>query len=311
MKNMPTLERAVLEALAYSDIFDYPLRLDELHRYLPVRAEMDELSNALKSLNGRVGRKEDFYFLEKREAIVEIRKGRAARSKKLLPVALKYGRALGSFPFVRMVALTGSLAVGNVSEQADLDYMLITAPGRLWTARAFAVTFGRIMRPFGHVICVNLLVTENALAWNRRDLYTARELYQMIPITGLDVYRRLMQVNPWAERFLPNAFMDSGGLPPFFQKQSSGFQNLLELPLRGKSGDRFEQWTMKLQMKRIARRPGAGEETIFTADVCQGNFHHHRKWTHEIFQEKLAALTRQHITSKERIREFVESAAKK
>lgn len=293
MKNRIVLERAILEALAYSDIFDFPLRLDELHRYLPARAAMDELSNALFSLDGRVGRKEDFYFLEEREAIVEIRKGREARAKRLLPIALKYGRLLGSFPFVRMAALTGSLAVGNPSGEADFDYMLVAAPGRLWTARAFAVTFGRIMRPFGHVICVNLLISEDALLWNRQDLYTARELYQMMPITGADVYRRLMAANRWTDKFLPNALTDSGGLPPTFEKQPSAWQNLLELPLRGRLGNRLEKWLMKLQMRRIARRPGFGEETIFTTDLCQGNFDHHRRRTREIFQAKLDALSQQ------------------
>lgn len=294
MKNLISLEGAILEALAYSDIFDYPLRLDELRRYLPTRAEMDELSNALSSLNGRVGRKDGFYFLGERVEIIEIRKGREARAKRLLPIALKYGRVLGSFPFVRMAALTGSLAVGNPASQADLDYMLVTAPGRLWTARAFAVILGRMMRPLGHVICVNLLVSENALAWRQHDLYTARELYQMIPVTGSDVYQRLMTANRWAEKFLPNAYLESNRLlSGLMQKIASAFQNLLELPLRGRVGERLEKWLMKLQMKRMARRPGAGEETVFTADVCQGNFDHHRRRTHEAFQEKLSALARQ------------------
>lgn len=293
MKNLFILERAVLEALAYSDVFDYPLRLDELHRYLPVRAEIDELSKALISLRGQVEKKNDFYFLANRREIVEIRRAREARSKQLLPIALKYGRVLGALPFVRMAALTGSLAVMNVSGNADFDYMLVAAAGRLWTARAFAVAFGRMMRPFGHVICVNLLVSENALAWERRDLYTARELYQMIPLAGSDVYQRLMAANRWAEEFLPNAFMDSGGLPPYFQKRVSGFQYLLELPLRGKKGERLEEWTTKLQLKRIARRRGFGEETVFSADICQANFHHHRKWTYKAYLEKIEALMSQ------------------
>src|SRR5512147_3332984 len=97
-----TLEQAIVEALAYSDIFEYPLRLDELHRYLPVRAEVDELPAALESLQGQVGEKNGFYFLAGREEIVTIRKEREMLSKQLLPVALKYGRILGSLPFVRM-----------------------------------------------------------------------------------------------------------------------------------------------------------------------------------------------------------------
>jgi hypothetical protein len=64
-------------------------------------------------------------------------------------------------PYVRMVALTGSLAVLNLSQGADMDYMVVTQPGRF--VDGLLPSFGRMMHPFGHTICVNLLVSEDAL----------------------------------------------------------------------------------------------------------------------------------------------------
>jgi hypothetical protein len=141
-----TLERAILETLAYSDVFDYPLRLDELYRYLPMRVEIEQLTQTLNSLNELLGKQDDFYFLAGREKIVEIRKQREVYSQKLLHKALIYGRILGALPFIRMVALTGSLAVMNSTKDADFDYMLVAAPDRVWMARAFALLFNRIDR---------------------------------------------------------------------------------------------------------------------------------------------------------------------
>ncbi len=308
-----SLERAILEALTYSDIFEYPLTLDELHRYLPARAQADELAVALVSLNGQVKQRNEFYFLAGRDEIVEIRKRREARSQKLVSIALRYGRILGALPFIRMVALTGSLAVFNVSKKADFDYMLVTAKGRVWTARAFALLFNRLVRPFGHTICPNLIVSETALEWPLHDLYSARELFQMIPITGLDVYREVMEVNGWAEEILPNASMSLRGanvasdeaisnlmteIPSSKGIASSDFASLhsillaiTEWVLRSKLGDRFEHWEMTRKIARFSKQPGFGEETIFTTEVCQGNFHHHRKWTHEIYQQRLNDLS--------------------
>jgi len=284
------IERAILETLVYSDIFEHPLKLKELHRFLPMRADEQELTRAMHSLNGRVVMKDEFYFLVDREEIVDIRKQREARSLFLLPRALKYGRVLGSLPFIRMVALTGSLAVLNISKNADFDYMLVVARGRVWTARAFALLFNRIVKLFGHTICPNLIVSETALEWPLHDLYSARELCQMIPITGMDVYQGLMKANQWAEEFLPNAFLGCGSLLPHMQRQGVALQSLAELPLRRKLGDRFEQWEMTRKIARFQKQEGFGEETVFSAEVCQGNFHHHRKWTREVFEEKVAAL---------------------
>jgi hypothetical protein len=282
-----TLESAILETLAYSDIFEYPLHLNELYRYLPLCTDVEQLLPVLNSLDGLLGKKDDFYFLAGREKIVEIRKQREAHSQKLLHQALTYGWMLGSLPFIRMVALTGSLAVMNSTKDADFDYMLVTAPNRVWTARAFALLLNRVTRSFGHRLCPNLIVSENALAWSTHDLYSARELCQMKPITGIGTYRILMKENEWIKDFLPNAFMESGSLPPKFQKLASGFQKLFELPLRSKLGDQFESWEMNRKIVRFSKQAGFGEETVFNADVCQGNFDHHKKWTQKAFDEKL------------------------
>jgi hypothetical protein len=205
-------------------------------------------------------------------------------------MALRYGRILGRLPFIRMVALTGSLAVLNVSGDEDFDYMLIALPGRLWTARAFALVFNRFVKLFGHTICPNLILSENALEWSRHDLYSAREFCQMIPITGLDTYQKLMHANAWVREYLPNAYMESGSLLSNSHKRGSVLQNFLEFFLRGTLGDRFEQWEMNRKIRRFSAQEGFGEETIFTADICQGNFDHHSKWTREALEQRLDKL---------------------
>jgi hypothetical protein len=296
------LERALLEALAYSDIFEHPLTLDELHRYLPVRADKADLLPALNNLEEQVESNGEYYFLAGRMDIVETRKERVARSKKFLPHALRYGRILGALPFVRMVALTGSLAVMNVSKNADFDYMLVAEKGRVWTARAFALVLNRIARLFGHTLCPNLIVSETSLEWPLHDLYSARELCQMVPIVGMEVYRRVIEVNSWARVFLPNSFNanSTNWTNDAKNKHSRNsllrgirVKNLLEVPLYGKLGDRLERWERTRKIARFSKLPGIGEETVFNAEVCQGNFHHHRKWTHEVFQERLSSLEKE------------------
>jgi len=281
------IERAILETLTYSDIFDYPLRLDELKRYLPVRADEQELEEILNSAHGQIQRQSDFYYLAGRDEIVSLREQRETRSKTLLPIALQYGRILGALPFVRMVALTGSLAVLNVSKNADFDYMLVTKRGRVWTARLFAMAVNRMAGLFGFTLCPNLIVSETALEWPLHDLYSARELFQMIPITGTDEYKDVIEVNGWARKFLPNATLERDGLLSHIPNFTRALQKSGEFLLSGRLGDQLEDWEMTRKIKKFSKQPGFGEETIFTAEVCQGNFHHHRKWTKEVFEEKI------------------------
>jgi len=224
-----------------------------------------------------------FYFLAGHHEFVDVRKQREIKSRALMPHALHYGRLLGSLPFVRMVALTGSLAVLNVSKNVDFDYMLVTVHGRVWIARAFALLFNRLTRLWGYTICPNVIVSEASLRWHQQDLYSARELCQMIPITGMGVYQKLMQVNEWVKEFLPNARQASE-----VSKTSEALvQKTLELPLRGRLGDRLENWERNRKIARFSKLDGFGEETVFNSDMCQGNFDHHRKWTQEQFDQKI------------------------
>ena len=46
-----SLDRSIVETLAYFDVFDFPVREEELHRYLHgLRAPVTDLRNALRSL---------------------------------------------------------------------------------------------------------------------------------------------------------------------------------------------------------------------------------------------------------------------
>jgi len=285
------LSQAVFDTLNYSDIFDFPLKAQEVYRFLSKReAAYDDVYEALNS-DPRFAREGEYFSLIGRETTVRLREKREQRSLKLLPFALAYGRIIGLLPFVRMVALTGSLAVYNVSKDEDFDYMLVTQPGRLWTARAFVLLFGRFTRLAGHTLCPNVIISEDLLEWRQHDLFSARDLCQMIPISGRDVYQSLMKANGWVKDFLPNAYAEVV-LVRAEKKRQSILQSLFEILFRGRLGDHFEHWEMNRKIERFSRQEGFGEETIFNASICQGNFDHHRQWTQKELGKRAAFSNR-------------------
>ena len=202
------IDRGVVEALAYADVFDWPLRAAEIHRYLPVEATLGEVESALESgapsshLMERTG---DLAMLRDRHELAGVRQRRASHSAALWPRAISWARIVGRLPFVRMVAVTGSLAVGAARERDDIDLFVVTADGRLWLTRAMTMAVVRGARLRGLRLCPNYLIAASAIDLRDRSLYAARELVQMVPVTGGEAYAELMAGNAWYRDYLPNA----------------------------------------------------------------------------------------------------------
>ncbi len=270
------LLRSVFHTLAYSDIFDYPLTAGEAYCYLTsMSASLEAVTQALadETLFARV---EDYFTLRGREKIVATRKRRAEVARRLWPKAVRYGRILAQLPFVRMVAVTGSLAMNNTDEGKDVDYMIVTAPDRLWLCRALSLLVRRFAKLEGVSLCPNYLVTTNALELQERSLYVAHELAQMIPLSGPETYREIIRLNRWMVAYLPNAFL-APELPPDVKplQKRSIIQRVLEIFLSLPFGDWLEKWEMDRKIARLTREQSASFESCFSADVCKGHIDRH------------------------------------
>ncbi len=288
--DISSLQRAILETLAYSDVFNYPLTLDELHRFLTISASVEELRSCLNEFD-QVESKDGYYFLRGRAEIVFLRLKHEDISRRAFNRALRYGRILGMLPFIRMVALTGSLAVHNCDKTGDYDYMLVAKTGRVWLARAFALILNRIAHIFGETICPNLIVSEEALRWNAQNMYFARELCQMILIRGQKtVCFHLRAANLWVIDYLPNFRCTTYQSVEDANRLMVGIRSFLEFLLENKLGDWLEAWEMNRKVARFTRQEGFGTETNFNADICQGNFDHHGLSTLEKYGERLTKL---------------------
>lgn len=285
---LSAMETALLQTVAYSDIFDYPLTAAEIHRYLiDIPAARDEVERLLS--DGRLvphylSHRDGYFTLPGRETIIETRRRRERQAARLWKRAVLYGRIIASLPFVRMVAVTGELAMDNVGPSSDIDYFVVTEPGRLWLARLMIVGVVRSAAPRGDVICPNYLLTENALEFDDRNLYTAHEVAQMVPISGFATYRRLRELNTWIEEYLPN----TGGPPRYVRAPSRGrpARALVEAALRTGVGDRLERWEMRRKVRKLAGDDAHHPETAFSPDRCKGHVDGHGERVLAMFAER-------------------------
>ncbi len=288
---------AILRTLLYADVFDYPLTPAEIHHYLiaspaaaPAPPEVIEAALCSSAwLTTRVTRVNGYVTLRDREAIGAVRDERRRHSADLWAHARRWGYWLGCLPFVRLVAVTGALAVDNSPPGDDIDFLLVTAPGRVWLARALAVVLVRLARLRGVGLCPNYVLAHSALAQAQRNLYAAHDLQQMVPLVGLGVYREMQAANAWSREYLPHAH---GPLRAEPEQPPRGWgarwQRWGERLLGGRLGDRVEAWERARKQRKFAsaaRQPHAAAE--LDGEHVKGHFEDNGRPILREFQARL------------------------
>jgi rhamnosyl/mannosyltransferase len=207
---LPPLDRAVLLAVLYSDLFEYPLTEPELRGGLVgLAAGEAEVAACLGRLEGGfLGRRDGFVVWKGRERLVEVRRERTRHSAPRWDEARRYARWLRRVPFVRMVAVCGSQAMENAPRGGDIDFFVITAPRRLWLVQVAAMLLRRVLGRGGVEICPNYLLAADTLGVAERNLYSAHEAVQVVPLCGREAYEAFRRANAWVSDFLPGFDVD-------------------------------------------------------------------------------------------------------
>ena len=212
---MTQLQKAVLKTLAYADIFDYPLTLQEIERWLiKFKAPSSKIKTTIQNAK-LIQAKKGFYFLNGKEELLELREKREKWSQNKLKIAQKVAKWLKLVPTISMVAVTGALAMNNADEEDDIDLLIVTRRDRLWLTRLFTVFLvelvARRRRPgdkkVKDKICLNMFLTEDCLRIppKEQNLFSAHEVYQLKPIWDRnEVYQKFLAANRWSKNFLPN-----------------------------------------------------------------------------------------------------------
>jgi hypothetical protein len=285
---------AIALTVAYSDLFDHAPTVAEVRRLLiGVAATEAEVRAALDGgfAAAWVERAGEVCHLRGRRELVEKRRERQEVARRHWRIARRYLAVLEGFPFARMIAVTGGLSVNNVDADDDIDLFLVTAPGRLWVCRNFVVTLSRWTERSSPWLCPNFMVSTDRLEIGDRNLFTAHELFQMVPVAGYPIYRQILDQNPWASDYLPNAEPLPATRPAMGRAISGSGRRLLEGLLGGGIGRRFERWEMGRKIRRLeARRAGVAPGVEFGPDICRGHFEGHHDRAMTAFLERRRAL---------------------
>jgi hypothetical protein len=203
----PSEERAFVQSVLYAALFDYPLTLAQLREALigEVADEAALLRWFANSayLQRTVEHADGYFFPRGRRDLLRTRVRREATSRALLRQWSGPLRLICGMPFVRMVALSGSLAHLNADADADLDLFVVTSPHRVWTATVATLAAARLLG-WRKRLCLNYVISERALWVAPADLFSANQIVHLRPIKGQATYLRFLEANRFVERFYPN-----------------------------------------------------------------------------------------------------------
>lgn len=219
---MTAAEKSILQTLAYSEVFDFPLTKEELWQYLysDTPIESDTFDKALKQLSPRIALKNGYYALRRNNSSIQKRTKNLREVQKKLRLAKRAAYYLSYVPTISLIGVSGGVAMGNADSSSDIDFFIITKKNtlfmtRVWVQAILEMLRLRRKRDEGEAhdkICVNLLIDESRLIWpgEARDVYTAHEIIQMKPLFERHgMYETFLEKNHWVTAYFPNAFADT------------------------------------------------------------------------------------------------------
>jgi len=275
----------------YYDLFACPLSVYQLWLYLHnpdagqysgiASVTLAELQDTLASssyVRSHLITAHGLHALSGRQHLLDAFQQRSQQAARYWKRARTYIAIYRFFPFIRMLGVSGSLALDNARVESDIDIFTVCRSKRIWMTRMLVVGFARLTgmyrtdRKTAGKLCFNHFVTMDGLQIDHQTLYTAHLFSHLVPGYGHETYRHFQQHNLWIRRYVPKYPWYL--YPPFPVYEDTFVSRLVkrsaELLLGGWFGDIVENVCKKIQLHRIARdrRRLAPSAQVVTTDAC-------------------------------------------
>jgi hypothetical protein len=278
-------KKAVLVPIIFFRRYQQALSIRELRRYL-WQTELSEYQieeivkviSRLKLKEGQVWLDDDAQDSLERTKLI----------KTFWHKVKRWRWVFSNVPFLLQAFVSNTLAFGTVNSDSDIDLFLVGKSKRLWTMRAFLLTwfnlFGLRVRNTNRQakFSPEFFVSEAALNLQPllfdHDYYFAFWLADLVPIWPDNVNGGIWIANSWNKQNLPIAWR-SPKRQSLVPLKSSVFKWLCEKVLAGRIGDKLENWLKRKQERVIMRtneRLGINPSIIMNSDVIKLHFNDRR-----------------------------------
>ena len=131
---------------------------------------------------------------------------------------------------------------------ADIDYFIVTEPGRLWLARTLLVGFKKIfLLNSRRYFCVNYFITSDNLRIPDQNIFTATETATLIPTYNLELYEAFIRDNEWIREYYPHFSRNNGEW--CIAEKKRPVKKMLEAVLGGGFGKKLDTLCLRVTLK--------------------------------------------------------------
>lgn len=219
---------------------------------------------------------------------------REGRSLRMIARRARFLNALCAMPFIRLVAVSGSLAHLNATDDADLDLFIITKGPRVWSVTAATVVLAKLMR-CRQAVCANFVVSDEDLVIQPQDEFSANQILHLRPVIGADAYREFLDANPFVRAMYPNFDPRERSAWPFTPSPwAARVKRVLEFvcSLPSHAFEASCRVTYGWYLRRKVRTWASPEQVRLTRTQLKLHGHSHRQAIQRRFAEATAAIWR-------------------
>lgn len=215
---MNELEKSILKTIIYFDIFNYPMTVFEIWKYLyNYQCELIDVVKCLSNgdnIKRYIETKDGLYFLKGKKELIYSRKSKRDSSIFKIQIIKKVVCFLRFIPFIKMIAISGSIGYFNAKEDSDIDIFIIIKGGYVWLARFFITLSTHLSGKRRHGkkiknrVCLNFYISDNAMDLEclayENDIWFAYWLLTVVPIFDLGIYGDFYNSNKWVNKLAKN-----------------------------------------------------------------------------------------------------------
>ena len=298
---MNLLEKSVLTTIIYYDVLDHCLTGFEVFKclinplHIVAQSEGLELEpikkisylsilNTLNNLSKYIQEKNGFYFLEGKSRLYEKRIKRQKFSDEKLRKAKRIIKWFQMIPYIKMVTISGSVALDNAKKGSDIDLLIVVKHKRIWIARFLITLFVHVIGKrryndkINNRICLNHYITDKSLKIDFPSLYNAQAYVHLIPImqNEKNIYQKFVKSNKWINDYLFNYSKEFINYNKLIKEKKilKFIAKIQELILNTFIGS-FLEWILKITQGKIIKYhfEKNKKQGIIIADDFQLKFH--------------------------------------